>query len=237
MAKLKIVLSFVILLFCAAGLNAQKVDHDSIWKRHKKWTTVAYEIQNMKSGGKSIKSDYAFVLTSGNTFYLHKEPIAGLMKFGLDWRHIDVAFANYGKMDLDFGELEDSEEVGDMPDLSRMKVEIGMGIGPSFTVNPVDYLKTGVYFHVTPSYSLVFNEGGLFANYATFFNTGLHVSYKAASVGFEYRWCGDTKYKTLMGGEEADEEEMGDSSYSPLISTNSIRLCLSLRFGGKRYKK
>lgn len=172
-----------------------------IWKDRAKYIYLGYGRQELKNpSGAKLSSDYSLMLVKGRTFYLHKKPLGGMVKFGIDWNQADLSFAKYP--DLTSGESPDgssaSEEDASGIDLAPMQVDLGMGIGLSCTVNPVDHLKAGVYFHVTPTYSMVLQDEELYSNYATFFNTGLHVSYKVISLGFEMRWSTPVDYDGLM---------------------------------------
>lgn len=162
-----------------------------IWKR-RKYLYIAYGNQKISSDFYEMKSDMAFALISGRTFYLHKKPIAGRLKFGLDWNILDINFAKYPDL-ASSGTSSLSVDVEPV-DLGVMQIEAGMGIGPSITVNPVSHLKAALYFHVTPSYSAMMQNEELYHHYATFFNAGLTVSYKVISLGIESRWCGKTSY-------------------------------------------
>ncbi len=237
MKKLNIFISLVVLLFCAVQANAQKStkDYDSIWKRHKTSWTFGYESQNMVMDGEAMKSNYGAAMSVGHTFYLHKQPIAGLIKFGLDWSIFDISVAGYEKMDLSQAIAGEG-----MPDLGLMKLEVGTGIGPMVTINPVDYLQLSAYFHATPSYSALINGSAIYGGYATFFNGGFKLSYKVISAGVEYRWCGDSNYNLLLSGDDIMGEGETEGPAAPesyVISTASTRFFIAFRFGGKRYKK
>ena len=212
---------------------------DKIWKR-KKYTVVGFVNQNLESkeeeGGK-YKSKFGVTLQKGKTFYLHKKPLANMVKIGLDWTFVDLNFAKYKDgngisfnipSDDDFSGGDygyDEDESGIDLDLGVMQLEYGMGFGPSVQVTPFYYLGKGLehikaytYFHVTPSYSAIiettdddtnFNHG-----YCTFFNFGVGLSYKVISIGFEHRW-GTAKYNmadldaedAIAGGIKFDDKQ------------------------------
>ncbi len=237
MKKFNLIVSLAVLLFTAVQANAQMSDNkDHVWKRHNGYMTFGYENQSVGANGISLPCEYGFVFDAGHTYYLHKKPLAGLIKFGLDWKVLDLSYADFGPL-FDEADMEGAD--GEIPDLSVMKVDVGMGLGPMVTVNPIDYLQAGAYFHVTPSYSLFLDNSGLYGGYATYFNAGLRLSYKAISVGFEYRWCDDAKYKPFGGEDDSMEYDLEDSAdaYETALSTTSTRVYIALRFGGKRYKK
>ena len=160
---------------------------EQIWKRSK-YFYVAYGMTSLDrgSGQPKLNSNFAVSIGRGKTYYLHKKPLLGMIKFGLDWTFFDIAVAQYG--------VERGLSAEDDSDI--YKGEISMQFGPSITVNPVDFLKVNLYFRYDPSYSMMFNtDGNKFkGNYGSYFNTGLAASYKVISLGYECRW-GSTSYK------------------------------------------
>lgn len=160
---------------------------EQIWKRSK-YFYVAYGMTSLDrgSGQPKLNSNFAVSIGRGKTYYLHKKPLLGMIKFGLDWTFFDIAVAQYGV----------AKGLSAEDDSDIYKGEISMQFGPSITVNPVDFLKVNLYFRYDPSYSMMFNtDGNKFkGNYGSYFNTGLAASYKVISLGYEYRW-GSTSYK------------------------------------------
>ena len=160
---------------------------EKIWKRSK-YFYIAYGMTSLDQGNgqPKLNSDFAFSIGRGKTYYLHKKPLLGMIKFGLDWTFFDIAVAQY--------EEEDGLYTRDDSDI--YKGEISMQFGPSITVNPIDFLKVNLYFRYDPTYSMMFNTDGneFKGNYGSYFNTGLAASYKVISLGYEYRW-GSTSYK------------------------------------------
>lgn len=175
---------------------------EKIWSR-RKYFNIAYGMPTLDRGKgmEKLNSDFAIALTRGNTYYLHKQPLFGMLKFGLDWSFFDIAAARYKE------KSNYLEEDGDI-----YKAEIGMQFGPSVTVNPVDFLKINVYFRYDPSYSAMFNTDGndFNGNYGSYFNTGLAASYKVISLGVEYR-SGTTSLK--IDGEKQEWKVSGTYLY------------------------
>lgn len=136
-------------------------------------------------------SDWGASLTSGKTFYLHKKPIADMVKVGVDWSWFDLNVASY---------VSNLNYVPGNVDFQLYQAEIGMQLGPSVTVNPVHHLKVSAYFRVAPSYSALYNvdrkQG--YGNYVTMYNVGAAVAWKLLSVGVEYRG-GKCAYKSFDG--------------------------------------
>lgn len=207
-----------------------------IWKRRAKYFNLSYGVQKVKNDFKSAESEMAFALMLGKTFYLHKKPIAGMLKFGLDWTYIDLNFAKYKDLPSSDNTSIPVDSDIEPVDWGIMQAEAGMGFGPSVTINPVNHLKLSVYFHVTPSYSAMIQNSEMYHHYATFFNTGLTVSYKIISLGVESRWCGETSYDGVslsrLDNLYDDEGNFQDpfKSVGTKFKTNAFRIFIGLRF-------
>lgn len=206
-----------------------------VWKHRSRYVNFGYGTQTMKGSSTNMKSDMAFALVMGHTYYLHKKPIGGLLKFGMDLNYIDLNFAKYP----DFQETKSkTSQVVDanIPDLGIMQFELGVGIGPSVTVNPIDQLKICGYFHVTPSYSLLTQNDELYSHYATFFNAGLTTAYKAVQLGVEMRWCSATRYGAASFGRVGDVYDDNGNFHDPFekidvpMKTNTCRFFIGFRF-------
>jgi|GEM_PF-1477179 len=116
-------------------------------------------------------------------------PLAGMIKFGIDWSWMDLNYAQYKLETYDY----DTDELYSE---KAHQLEYGMQIGPSVTINPVHHLKVSAYFRVTPSYSMMYLNDEFYHHYATFCNTGFAVAWKVLSVGCEWRW-GKASYDGL----------------------------------------
>lgn len=208
----------------ASDVNMEENDvyqskrYQRVWKNRKKYFNFNYSQQTLEQEGYEgdIKSEWGAGISTGKTFYLHKRPILGMIKFGLDWTYFDL---NVGSYSIESGNTDNmnSEEYQDSYDLYKM--EAGMQFGPSLTINPVGRLKLAAYFHVVPSYSAFYADSEFEGNYATYFTYGASISYGVISVGAEQRW-GDTKIKTDT------EEGQIESKYK----NKGARFYLSFRF-------
>lgn len=200
----------------AKETQRDKNDYDkAIWRRHK-YFIIGFSSQKLNQGaeeGEQLKSQFAVNLNWGNTYYLHKKAIADVLKIGLDWSWINISFAKYKSgsgininTDYDNSKKDNDSQKDNKNDveLGVYQLEAGMSIGPSFNVAPfyhlgkgLQHLKANVYFHYTPSYSMLLEsykgENEVNHAFANFFNIGLDIAYKAISVGYEYRW-GSAKY-------------------------------------------
>lgn len=160
--------------------------NQAVWGNYSKYLNIGYDFQKLEGG---LKSKFGVSLSRGKTYYLHADPLWNMVKIGIDWSSADVNYAQYKAPSFDYDEDDDFSK-----EMTLHHATVGMQVGPSITVNPVDQLKTSVYFRVTPSYSMTFDSNNKFnGTYATFFNLGLSVAWKSISVGVEQRW-GKTKY-------------------------------------------
>ena len=211
------------------GLYAE---YDRIWKRRSKFINIGYVFQTLtfpELGDMTWKSDLGVSFSSGQTYYLHKKPIAGMMKFGLDVTWFDVNYVKYSGNVSGLNAPSDSEM--DFS-LGLHQADIALQLGPSFTINPIDHLKVAVYFRYMPTLSFVILDNEFGYNYVSFFNAGLSVSYKVISIGFENRW-GTATYNNISANSiDEDMDNLGDlaNSFRRKLKTNSMRLYISFRF-------
>ena len=188
---------------------------------------------------------YQFVNSKGVTYYLHKKPLFGMVKIGLDWSWMDFNYVKYSKVEesyVDDGGYDpfydsymDGEEDLDL-DFGCHQLEYGMQIGPSITVNPIDHLKISTYFRFQPSGSVMLLDDEVYYGFVPFFNFGAAVAWKAISIGVEGRW-GGTKYHGVSVDDEGDyTEESYDSAddfvetFTQRMRTKSFRAYVSFRF-------
>ena len=199
----------------------------AIWKDRSKYFNLNYVNQKLspdidgwdKLGGGELKSDFGAAIVWGKTYYLHKKPLAGMIKFGIDWSWMDLNYAQYKVEAYDY----DTDELYSE---KAHQLEYGMQIGPSVTINPVHHLEVSAYFRVTPSYSMMYLDDSFNSNFALFYSFGGSVAWKVISVGVEGRW-GQAKYNGVSL-EDADLE--GISSTKTKLKTNSVRFYVGFRF-------
>lgn len=222
----------------------QKVENDerneAIWNKRKKYFHFGYMNQTLTHQdfpGLEWKSDFGFSMGMGRTYYLHKKPLFNMMKFGLDATWLDISYAKYSQP-KGWEEPFESTELDDEEDLGTHQVEIGLHIGPSVTINPVDHLKLSGYFHFVPSGSVIILNDEANASYVSNFAVGAAISYKVISLGIESRW-GKAKYNSFSVDEEgADFEDVeGDFNVDDVLvtgknrmKTKSLRFYLTFRF-------
>lgn len=211
-----------------------KKKQENIWAR-RKYFNIGYANQQLEpkdhETGK-LSSDFAVSLTTGRTYYLHKKPILNMIRFGIDWSYLDFSFAKYSQEIFDistdkynydnnndyYPEYEESETA----DLYKM--ELGMQVGPSITINPVDYLKVSAYFRYAPCFSILLDryEGDFYNSYGSFFVAGAAVSYKVISLGVEKHW-GTSSFDTGYDYDRDDSKNIDWKSSGP-------RFYISFRF-------
>lgn len=230
--------------------DTQKQQHfDRVWQRSK-YRNIAFVKQSLQEeGGTGEKwnSDFAFALTMGRTYYLHRKPILNMIKLGIDWTYMDLNYANYGKISeyaLEGGDNSSNipnpeypyEEKDEDLNIGRHQFEYSMHVGPSITINPIDHLKVNAYFRYAPTFSGILIDDDFSCNYASFFVSGASISYKLISFGIEGRW-GKAKYNNFSMNEFTEEDldvenpNLGDmvSKSKRKFKTNSVRFYISFR--------
>lgn len=230
-----------------------KVEEDElnrkIWNDRAKYFNIYYVNQSITQEDidGTWKNDFGVALAMGKTFYLHKKPILGMIKFGIDWSYFDLNFAKYtDNWGFFNGDAEyygggnyyyDDYAYGIEPE-DIYQAEIGTAIGVSVTVNPYDHIKAAGYFRVVPSYSMLYAAEDFSGSYGTFFLAGGSVAYKAISLGIEARW-GKAKYDSMLNLDDLDDidENMSDDDIfegnydgSSKWKTGSVRFYISFRF-------
>lgn len=213
-----------------------------IWNDRAKYFNISYVKQSLSTDIEGAKctwnNNIGAAITWGRTYYLHKKPILGMIKFGLDWSFLDINFSmyedkfssmgdeglggdgsnngnyynpseEYPNLGYDNGDGYYEDEYSEEGPTKMYQAEFGMQFGPSLTINPINHLKLSGYFRVTPSYSIFYNGDDVSGSYGTFFSIGGAISYKAISFGVEGRW-GNTKYKSLMGEGDDSGDDYGD---------------------------
>lgn len=209
-----------------------------VWKDRAKYFNLGYVKQTLtdKSTGIELQSDFGVSLSSGKTYYLHKKPLAGMIKFGLDWTWMDLNYAKSTLPELD-------PETGSVDESAVHQAEFSMQFGPSVTINPVHRLKVSGYFRVAPSYSALYMNDTFHHHYVTMWNAGCAVAWNVISVGVEWRW-GSANYSGLSFDESNfDEDAFGDEENPSVgdimdemsvpkrkFKTSSMRIYLSFRF-------
>ena len=162
-------ISFILLaLLCWSSMVSAQENNNRLRKKYRNLSFVKQEFEPASYFGmdQTLKSNFGAAFTVGRTFYLHKKPIAGLIRFGLDATWFDLNYTNY-KLEYRWEDNYDEEEE---PETSNFhQAEIGMQVGPSVTVNPVGKLNVNAYFRFAPSFSALYDDDTLLGNYASYF--------------------------------------------------------------------
>lgn len=227
----------------AIGLkNTTLVEDRGYWKK-KKYNRISYN-QTLFSPlfiDEPYPVKMSIGLDSGRNIYLHKKPLAGIIKFGIDVG-MDI---NYTMLDLkiDTSDYEGpsgdlgSSPAGEAEDMLMIPgshyASVGLAVGPSVTVNPVDKLRLCGYFHVVPSATCFLHGMGAFVGYSTAMKYGLEVSYGPIGVGVEHnsgleRYINALQYY-VMKVDGGDVSGIGRPKYF----SESFQVYLSFRFGKK----
>ena len=154
-------ISFILLaLLCWSSMVSAQENNNRLRKKYRNLSFVKQEFEPASYFGmdQTLKSNFGAAFTVGRTFYLHKKPIAGLIRFGLDATWFDLNYTNY-KLEYRWEDNYDEEEE---PETSNFhQAEIGMQVGPSVTVNPVGKLNVNAYFRFAPSFSALYDDDTL----------------------------------------------------------------------------
>lgn len=114
---------------------------------------------------------------------------------------------------------EDEEDM----DFGMHHIDIGLHVGPSISINPVDHLKLSVYFRFVPSYSMLILNSELYQSFTPLFTYGGEISYKVIGIGIEGR-SGNAKYTDMLAQIE------GAESMKIKYHTSALRFYISFRF-------
>lgn len=220
---------------------AQKDKEDyqnEVWSKKKYWKIGMASPKIKRTDGEEMdwKTEFSIFLQRGKTIYLHKKPIAGMIKFGIDWGIGDI---NYSKLKLKsvkieadddntrasmakantsegFDDIVSGDPNGNM--LSAMGVNLGMHkidyslhVGPSISINPWKKLIATAYFHVRPTASGIIQNDSFAYGFGCATAAGVSVAYNALSLGIEGVWS-TIKY-TQSSFDDDDDEDDYSSSY------------------------
>ncbi len=203
-----------------------------IWKRKRYWKFGIASPHLKRTDGEEMtwKPNGSFFIQQGRTIYFHAKPIAGMLKFGLNYGFFDFTYSKLKLKDITydestltrasdgFDEIVSGEPNGNpsiIPggiDLGMHKFDYSLHIGPSVSVNPWNHLIVSAYFHVMPTASGMLQNSNFSYGFGCMMSAGVSVSYKVISLGVEGLF-GKIKYKQtdFSGGD--DEEGDYDNGY------------------------
>lgn len=179
------ILITVILL---SSISAYGQTTEQPWKKN--YIDIGFVYTELEQQGlRKLKSDYGASFRIGRTFFLHKKPISGKLKFGIDATWCDVTYTDY-----------DVKYISNYIDehFHINECEIGMQVGPSLTFRPYSDLYTDIYWRYAPSYSCFFGHEGFQGRFVSFFVTGVSVTYKCIGLGLEQRY-GRGQFRPVVG--------------------------------------
>ena len=227
------------------------------WNRKKCWN-IGYSVPTLERTDGTFmdwEPDFAVSVKNVRSLYFHKKPLGGMVKIGLDYSLLDFTYSKLQLKHIEgvaagedtslpsapsapsvsdgFDEIVSEDPSGSIFDLlgfnlGMHKLDQTFSVGPRITVNPIDHLMVGVYFHGGFTASGILENDNFSYGFGHTLASGLCVSYKVIGVGFEYLW-GKVKYNQI------DFEEMeidgNNFSYSEMFSSESF----SLKHKGPRF--
>lgn len=207
--------------------------NEQVWRRNNKYFNLGYALYTLDNRdlGNRWKSDFAFMLNSGRTFYLHRRPIGGMVKFGIDVTYLEVSYAKYSSgTRLSFD--PDSEIQPDI-NLGTHQIDLSVQAGLSVAVNPIDRLKISAHCRFAPAASMVIIEDEFNVAFVPYVNFGGHIAWRFISVGVE-GMIGTGRYSGASVNDDLDIESDGFSDMFAIsghrFRSSSVRFILGFHF-------
>lgn len=191
----------------------------------KKNIIIGYSQQTLSPEfGNEFKSDFGAFFGSTRNIYLHRKPVAGLMKFAIDLGS-DINYVKYKDQEGDYNFGNGYDDYDELEDMGLHHIDIGIPVGPSVAINPVKHLRIDAYFHFVPSYSMLLLDDSFNSAFSPIFKCGGEVSYKVIGIGVEARF-GNAKYKDLMSDPNDETADPVKMKYK----TNGVRFYINFKF-------
>lgn len=185
MSKQKISL-FILLLFISVAGYSQ--NSDDTGRRRNKYINISFASSTMEQDNfPKLKSNYGVGFTVGKTFYLHKQPIANCLRFGIDATWFDINYTNYKIERITYWGTDKYD---------YHQGEVSMHVGPSLTITPVKNLYIVGYIRYAPTFSGLYANDKFSGNYASMFVGGASLSYGVVGLGIESRF-GNSKHNAF----------------------------------------
>lgn len=189
-----------------------------------------------------LNSDFGAFLNFGKTYFVLKNPLAGMVNIGIDVTFLDInynQFKQIGEITDEYYDYVYNDATGEyiehittdtyQEEFTTRQAEVGMQFGPSVHIQPVPLLNIAPYLRYAPSYAMTLSDmedSEFQGGFGSFFVTGLSVNYTFIGLGIEKRW-GRTKGKSFI-------EDIGDFYSSEFadnkVNLNGSRVYLSFRF-------
>ncbi|MBO7282612.1 MAG: hypothetical protein J6U73_04335 [Alistipes sp.] len=203
-------------LLVASSLYAQDTD---ILRR--KYSQISFGKNTIKHDNWKLKSDFAINYTNGRTFYLHEDEVAGMIRFAIDGTWTDFTYAKYTRT---------LPVEGKNKSYKFNQFDYALNIGPSAHIEPIDDVIVHTYFRYAPAYSLLTGDKQIYGNYATYFVTGISVSYDFIALGFEGRF-GNCNYNNIASAKRIEQFKPNpENVISERVKHRGWRVYLSLMF-------
>ena len=217
--------------------------NDDIWKFKRKFMlsfTTGTLDQKSRLGGE-IDSRWGVSLISGQNIYLHRKPIGGFLRFGLNLE-ADINYLNFAKGNGTFSDLIHSGGSDDVQaTLGRHYLTIGVSLGPTASFAPffasanrkLAALTFRPYFHAVPSYAAYIvsddDDVEFYNAFAFFCAAGMEIQWKRLIFGVE--WKGSTaKYKGLSEDIMADMDEDYEADKPHKFDMNMVNISIGFAF-------
>lgn len=242
MTKHFTILLFVILSAATIAVGQENTtEQTKTYRQRSKYRNLSFVSQEYAPAagdGLHLKSDYGAAFTTGRTYYLHKKPIAGIIRFGIDATWFDLSYTNY-KIDpndydyrrskLSFKDDFYEDDFYEDDSFQMHQADISMQVGASITITPIKKLNVHGYFRVAPTYSAIYSNEEIMGGYGTYYVTGGTLSYGVIGVGMEYRY-GKGNIQSFGESDDCNSDECDDSSKLGKSDFSGVRLYLSFRF-------
>lgn len=221
------------------GDATPSADYAGVWKRTKSWG-IGFVSSTLHQNGGNLGSEFGFATDLTKTYIVTKKPILGVMKVGIDAKWFDINYVKYKNEVVEYYDdyYDDEEDF----DIGSHNLDIGLGVGPSLLIAPFSKtnnalrdIRADVFFHFTPSFSMLTlkedGETNLYYGFNPAINFGVNIEWKMIGLGFEGRW-GFPKYSNL--NEMFDDYEYDDympaRSHSNSMKSSAFRLFIRLCF-------
>lgn len=238
---------------CHAQEDPEKAAAEAAFWAKRKTYRLGYEFHTWKNAaGISTPVKFALGFSNVKNAWLHKEPIAGIMKFSFD-RGIDL---NYSMFDMDAPSYSQSEYVGedssessdsseegeeemgfDLASIGSHYLSVGYALGASLTINPVAKLRLNGYVHFVPSVALQLAGNSLNLGFMPYLRYGGEVSYNWFGVGVE--WTSGMSNMTDMVTKLMSEVSEEGNAAVPKTKFHSdyMRVYIAFKLGKPKKKK
>lgn len=153
--------------------------YNAVWNKRRKYMNIGFVKQTLNASGYEgykWNSDIAVQFSSGRTWYLHKKPLANMIKFGIDATFLNIFYAKYGAAPamegVDngggmFGDLGGMYEdmTGNDIDLGDHQIDLGVSVGPVGDDQPRAALESECVFPLFSHLLHAFDAGGVWRQF------------------------------------------------------------------------